>query len=80
MHLAINASTCDKLKANIGGNGMKRIIGLGMALIFAGCGGTAATGVQKAAAPVAEGWFSPDKTSQQLAQDLDQCKMKCLTA
>jgi len=59
---------------------MKRIIGLGMVLLLAGCGGTAATGTQKSADPVIEGWYGPDKTRQQLAQDLDQCKTKCLTA
>jgi len=59
---------------------MKKIISIGMLLILAGCGGTAATLAQKNSEPAAEGWYSPDRTSQQLAQDLDQCKLKCLTA
>jgi len=56
----------------------KRIIGIGMALFLAGCGGTAATGVQNTAAPVPEGWYGEGKTSQQLSQDLDECRMRCL--
>jgi hypothetical protein len=58
---------------------MKRIIGIVLVLILAGCG-LAVSGGQKTSEPVAEGWYNPDKTGQQLAQDLDQCKMKCLTA
>ena len=57
---------------------MKRIIGIGMVLVLAGCG-MSATGV-RTTEPEPEGWYNPDKTSQQLSQDLDECKTKCLNS
>ena len=57
---------------------MKRIAGIGMLLILAGCGLSTSGGQN--AEPIVEGWYNPDKTQQQLYQDLDECKTKCLTA
>jgi len=57
---------------------MKRITGLGMVLILAGCGLTVSGTQTTELTP--EGWYSPDKTNQQLSLDMDQCKTKCLTA
>jgi hypothetical protein len=57
---------------------MKRIIGIGMVLVLAGCG-LAVSGGQTAE-PEIEGWYGPGKTQQQLSQDLDECRTKCLTA
>jgi hypothetical protein len=58
---------------------MKKIISIGMVLILAGCG-LAVSGGQTTADPVVEGWYNPNKTGQQLSQDLDECRAKCLTA
>lgn len=57
---------------------MKRIIGIGIVLVLAGCG--LAVSVEQNSDLTPEGWYSPDKTAQQLSQDLDQCTTKCLTA
>lgn len=57
---------------------MKKIICIGIFIVLAGCA-TVQSGEQ-AAGPVAEGWSSPQKTDQLLAQDLKECKARCLTA
>jgi len=57
---------------------MTRIISIGIVLILAGCGLSMSGGQN--AEPVVEGWYNPDKTRQQLYQDLDECRTKCLTA
>ena len=57
---------------------MKRIAGIGMLLILAGCGLSMSGGQNTE--PIAEGWYNPDKTQQQLYQDMDECKTRCLTA
>jgi len=54
---------------------MKRIIGIGMLLVLAGCG-PAISGV-RTAEPEPEGWYGPGKTREQLSQDRDECHIKC---
>ena len=55
---------------------MKRIIGLGIVLVLAGCG-PAVSGTRTAES-VPEGWYGSGKTSDQLSQDLDECRIRCL--
>jgi hypothetical protein len=57
---------------------MKKIIGIGIILILAGCG--LATSRVQTADLVAAGSDSPHRTALQLSQDADYCHTTCLSA
>jgi hypothetical protein len=58
---------------------MKEIIFTGMILLLAGCS-HAITVAPTAESTDQEGWYSPEKSEQQLSEDLTQCKSRCVSA
>ena len=57
---------------------MKGILYAGIIIILTGCGLEVSRG--QTADPMAEGWYSQQKTDLQYLQDLNECQTRCLTA